>query len=159
MNAIVSSEVPESARICCPAWFHKGGLSEMDMKVFQDRRLAIISNNLARLVIKPAESTPSCWEVKWEVCWSPQMKGWGWRHFSDQELAAAFGLIEDEGKSGYWMRHRYLLSSAEEGKYGRSGSYLNIPSPGTGHDGDPNISVYVTEEIRKAIAAILGFRE
>lgn len=158
MSAVVSSTVPESAKLCCPSWFHKGGLNEMDMKIFQNRRLVIVSNNMARLIIKPAESVPG-WMVKWEVGWSPQTKAWGWRNFTDQELAAAFGLIDDEGKSGYSLRHKYLLNSAEEGKYGRSGKYLNIPYPGHGHDGDPNISVYITEEIHKAIAAILEFRE
>jgi len=32
---------------------------------------------------------------------------------------------------------------------------LNIPCPGTGHDGDPNVSVYIEESIQRAIEQLL----
>jgi len=162
MSATALNAVPESAKMCCPPWFHKKGL---EMRLFsRSKSQVVISGSEARTTITKADTLHERtvgWFIDWEMVQQyPYGIGVsGRRHFSDEELAAAFGLSDSEGKSGQSLRHKYLLQSVEEGKYGRTGNYLNIPSPGTGCNGDPNISVYITEEIRKAIAAILGFRE
>lgn len=72
------------------------------------------------------------------------------------ELRCIFGLddnINDE--SGLWFIGRYGGTVAVQGKFLRWGPYLNIPGPGTGRNGDPNISVYVSNEIKQAVQSML----
>ncbi len=56
---------------------------------------------------------------------------------------------------GSWLVGRYGGNSAVQSKFIRWGNFLNIPCPGTGHDGDPNVSIYVTDEIREAVRKLL----
>lgn len=73
------------------------------------------------------------------------------------ELARMFRLSDERGDdTDEWLTQRYGGTVGVQGKFLRSGRYLNIPCPGTGHDGDPNISVFVTDEIRDAVGAMLA---
>lgn len=72
------------------------------------------------------------------------------------QLAAAFGLSDESGDFGDWLIERYRADSAEQRLWIRYGNQLNIPGPGTGHDGDPNISIELDGDIKKAVVAIIG---
>ncbi len=48
------------------------------------------------------------------------------------------------------------LDAGEQGLYFRLGNYLNIPCPGTGMQGDSNVSIYITPEIRRAVMKFLS---
>lgn len=50
-----------------------------------------------------------------------------------------------------WMAKDYEAEVGLQGQFIRWGRYLNLPHPGTRHSGDPNLSLYVTEEIQEAI--------
>jgi hypothetical protein len=58
-------------------------------------------------------------------------------------------------ESGEWLLDRYGGDSAAQGFYIRWRNCLNIPCPGTGHDGDPNISVTLSDDIKEAVRQLL----
>jgi len=97
------------------------------------------------------------WLVNWEViqCRPRREIVRGRRQFNDDRLAAAFGLIEHSGWGDHELLKRFGGHSAEWGLYIRWRDYLNIPCPGTGHDGDPNVSIELNDEIKKAVHALL----
>ena len=74
----------------------------------------------------------------------------------DEHLKMAFGLSEESGKYGDWLIGRFGGESAEQGQFIRFENFLNIPCPGTGHDGDPNISIVLDDKIRDAVEHLLA---
>lgn len=54
------------------------------------------------------------------------------------------------------MLDRFGGTVARQGIFIRWRDFMNIPGPGTGGDGDANISVMITGEIKEAIKTILG---
>ncbi|MCX6813615.1 MAG: hypothetical protein NT078_00045, partial [Candidatus Azambacteria bacterium] len=108
------------------------------------RHILIIGSSAARIVIRKASWVyPGAkgWFVDWEVNqYKPYKEGvLGRSRFNDDELAAAFGLSDNSGNFGDWLIERFGADSAEQGKYIRWKTFLNIPCPGTGNDGDPNV--------------------
>ena len=95
------------------------------------------------------------WFVDWEVIYSLNEKTTGRIRLLVDELKVAFRLSESQRCFGKWLIDKYNASSAEQGKYIRRGDFLNIPCPGTGHDGDPNISIEIDDEIREAVRQLL----
>src|SRR3989344_773371 len=78
------------------------------------------------------------------------------------DLARAFGLVNGFGHGfshgGAALREMgYELDAASQGKYVRLGDYLNIPHPGTGLVGDPNVSVQIKAEMKSAVQSLLDF--
>lgn len=65
----------------------------------------------------------------------------------------------DMGKPDWFHHHGSKMNLQEaptkQGAFIRYGNFLNIPSPGTGHDGDPNISILIDGPIRRAVRQLL----
>ncbi|MFW0862024.1 MAG: hypothetical protein ACKKL6_00340 [Candidatus Komeilibacteria bacterium] len=96
------------------------------------------------------------WLVKWKVVQVHQIQEvTGQRCFSDDDLKSAFGLSTTSGEHGEWMISRFGATVAEQAKYIRWRDYLNIPGPGIGHDGDPNVSILLSDEIKWAVRNLL----
>jgi len=55
-----------------------------------------------------------------------------------------------------WLIERYGGTVAAQGEFFRCGSYLNIPHPGTGYQGDPNLSILLDYSIRLAVMQLLS---
>lgn len=95
----------------------------------------------------------------WFVCWciihAPWSKSRGSVVMDSTELKSAFGLADTNIEDTDWLLEDYGGNSAIQGKYIRCGYYLNIPCPGTGHDGDPNISIKIDRSIKSAIQELL----
>jgi hypothetical protein len=145
-----------------PIWWHHHG-RKMEVSEQTDDRL-IIKSNAARLTIQKASPifpdeplTKDHWFVDWQVvqCRPIQELVSGRRWLTRDDLRSAFGIIDDSGKYGKWLIDRYGADAAEQMKYIRWHEFLNIPCPGTGNDGDPNISIEISDEIQRAIAKLL----
>ena len=76
--------------------------------------------------------------------------------FTRDDVRSAFGLIDDSGKYGKWLIDRYGAEAAEQMKYIRWGNFLNIPCPGTGNYGDPNISIKINGDIQLTVAELIS---
>lgn len=142
--------------ISMPVWCHHHG-SKMRIENFsKGNHLLVIAGSAARVrITRRATTVDEGWFVDWEIIWSQQEKINGRVIFKSDDLRAAFGLTEDSGKYGGWLIKQFGADSAEQGKYIREGNFLNIPCPGSGHDGDPNISIHIDEEIQNAIGQLL----
>jgi len=137
-----------------PVWFHHHGIK---LRVFYlnstgDKSL-IIKGSAAQLVIAPYGDDR--WTVRWEIVWGRHEEVSGHITMLTETLRRAFGLADGTAESGEWILSRYGGDSAEQHRYLRWRDCLNIPGPGTGHDGDPNISVLLRDDIKEAVRQLL----
>lgn len=149
---------PET-RFGVPVWCHHHGSKMRVEKIDLEKGTLVIAGSAAEVIIQKVSIHPDTkgWNVDWEVVqWKPNNEGArGRAFFTDKDLAAAFDLSSESGKFGQWLIGRYGADSAEQGKYIRFKGFLNIPCPGTGHDGDPNVSIHLDEEIKDAVRQLL----
>lgn len=74
------------------------------------------------------------------------------------DVRAAFGLLDATTyRSGGDVRVNAEMWS--QGQFVRSGHYLNIPCAGRNVQGDPNISIEVTDQIRDRVQQLLQLAE
>lgn len=101
------------------------------------------------------------WELHWRVVQSyPEgCESRGKTIVYDDGLRKAFGLDDSFDLAGEFIIKKYkAVTTARWGCFIRYKEFLNIPCPGTGCDGDPNVSVLVTEEIQEAITKMLALK-
>ena len=138
-------------------WFNSSGMSMEPVSRGYRKRFVELSSSVARVVIKP--TTSGNWLVKWRVVHNgPENVSNGRRLFSDADLIAAFGLDGPEyGGNSKWMVDQYCggFGVAKAGSFVRYRQKLNIPCPGTGRDGDPNVSICVDDVIKNAISQLM----
>ncbi len=143
-----------------PIWCHHHGNKMRVEQLDEQNRTLVISGSAAKVMIRRASSVyPDAkgWFVDWEVvqC-KPYEEGVrGRSQFNDGDLQAAFGLSKNSGKYGQWLIDQFGADVADQGKYIRWRNFLNIPCPGTGHDGDPNVSIHLDEQIQDAVRRLL----
>jgi len=138
-----------------PIWFHAHG-SKMEI-VAHDKNTISIRSNAASLLIRRSLVGVVDYLVEWNIDHDPGFtKGNVW--MTGSELASAFGLSDNMGDFGEWLIARFGGTTAAEGKFIRYKKFLNVPCPGTGNDGDPNISIMINNNIREAICHILAAR-
>lgn len=132
-----------------PSWWHHHGWKMEVKELLLDQRKLTIEGSAARVVIqRAADVLPNFesshgWIVEWEVLQGDSYgkPDGGQRYWTDGDLAAAFAT---DG----------TRDAARQGNYARNGHFLNIPCMGTGHDGDPNVSIDVTGEITEAVRSL-----
>ena len=139
---------PEMREMGMPIWCHHhcGKMKLLAVGLFND--ILIIQGSAAELVIRKRRTS---WAVEWKIIYSPSEQTKGRTIFSDQQLMAAFGAISSTEGHSEWLIQRYGGTSASQGRFIRYQNWLNIPCPGTGHDGDPSISIELTDDIKKAV--------
>lgn len=143
-----------------PVWFHDHGWKIRPREQDEPHTL-VLAGSAAQLTISPAGS--SGWKLSWEVT---HMYGsdedHGQRIFTNHQLKAAFDLASIEAGweslSSYWLVERYGATCASQANFIRWRRFLNIPGPGTGHDGTSEISIEVTDEIKTAIQQLIERR-
>ena len=145
---------PETEMGDKPIWcHHKGtGMRLITASVCND--LLIIQGSAAELII---EKDRSDWLVSWRIINGPRTQIKGQTQFSDNQLLAAFGMMDEIEEFGEWLIRDYGGDSASQGRFIRYKDWLNIPCPGTRHDGDPNISIKITEEMKKAVKELVYY--
>jgi hypothetical protein len=146
-----------------PIWWHHHGSKIRFFGLAKE--CLIINANAASLTIQKAslvlpdkETLKNDWFVDWSIfqCKPLQELTSGRRWFTTEDLRNAFGIANGSGKYGKWLIDRYGADAAEQMKYIRWGNYLNIPCPGTGNDGDPNISIEIDDEIKSAVTRLIS---
>lgn len=68
---------------------------------------------------------------------------------TEKEFKHAFDIAVQTDENGSEVLLEYGGTAASTGVFIRYKDWLNLPCPGTGFDGDPNISLKLTEEIKK----------
>ena len=146
-----------------PIWYHHHGHKiKVDKKI---KGWISLKGSAASLDIQKAINRfPSLEYLKgqWLADWTVVQFGpteemvKGRRVFTVADLQNAFGLDEGSGPSGESLIKLYGADVAEQMKYIRWKEFLNIPCPGTGNDGDPNISILITQEIQAAATELIA---
>ena len=134
-------------------WWHAHG-NKM-VPTFQQGPNLVIKGSVASLNIRGAGDPDTCsrWSLEWNITHADLSQVHGEVYFDRNELPSAFGLQKDRGDE--FVLGLFDADSAKQGKYIRRGNLLNIPGPGTAYDGDPNISIFLDDEIKKAVTGLL----
>lgn len=141
-------------RLYHPVWWHHHG-SKMRVKNFSIEHYVLFLKGSAASV-RFVRQGSGRWSVDWEVIRSQSEKSGGRILMTKEQMQAAFGLSDESGNAGNWLIQQYGADSADQGSYIRWGKFLNIPCPGTGHDGDPNVSIELDEEMKNAVRQLLA---
>jgi hypothetical protein len=151
MKRGIETRDPELGRFGMPVWFHHHGHKMKNVRIDDNRHLAIWSHHdIAVEISKVDQQYLVCWKIKHILGWAT-----GTVSYTVDELRSAFGLSEDSGDFGGWLIDRFGADVAEQGKFIRWKDFLNIPCPGTGNDGDPNLSIELSDEIKDAVEELL----
>ncbi len=140
-----------------PDWFHHHGNKVEVFNLDLKGRGLILKASAAHLTVGPHPANPDRWIVAWEVHHRGAQVA-GETSMSTELLRRAFGLTDETERAGEWLIDRYGGDTAFPGIYIRWHDCLNIPCPGTGGDGDPNISILLTNEIKEAVRQLLEQR-
>lgn len=139
-----------------PVWCHHHCTKMRASQFNKILHLLVIEGSAAIVrITRRAITADEGWFVDWEIVQTQQEKVRGRVIFTSDELRAAFGLSENSGRFGGWLIEQFGADCAEQGKYIRWKNFLNIPCPGTGHDGDPNVSIRLNEEIQDTVRQLL----
>lgn len=132
-----------------PFWWNKNG---QKMKVAEEvpgSLYLIIAGSKAQVLV--SQESP-LWYVVWDITHSLQEGVKGRVVLNTDELLMAFGLCRTGHKIALSLDWEAVVST----RFIRSGNYLNIPGPGTGHDGDPNVSIFLSEKIKDAVVNLVN---
>ncbi|HEU5114547.1 MAG TPA: hypothetical protein VFT82_02150 [Candidatus Paceibacterota bacterium] len=154
-SATITKKPRMSGGFPWPSWWHHHGIKAV-LKESGPRK-AVIGSNAATLTISRVEKegSPAVFHLVWSVVHAFDMWSMGQVVMDERELKAAFGLSNETGDYGDWLIEAYGAESAEQRLYIRWKRYLNIPGPGTAHDGDPNMSIEIEGQIQNAIRTLL----
>jgi hypothetical protein len=138
-----------------PKWFHPVG-KKMQLGGYQivttlAKEFVLLGCKGHQVQIIPAGQA---FKLLWQINGTYPLRHFqGEILFDSEQLQLAFNLCStvSNGHNSEWDRK-------QRGLFIGKGPYLNIPGPGTGEDGDPNISVFVTEEVKEAIKQLLNSR-
>lgn len=136
-----------------PIWWHHHG-SKIAVVSTDVNTVGLQGSAASLLLIQ--EGFHRHWLVKWRIQHYGELLGSA--VFTDEELRRAFNLPVDHHPHFQIfpvMGERYGADDGIPGKFIRWKEYLNIPGPGTGWDGDPNISIKLTPEITNAVQQVL----
>ena len=135
-----------------PSWRHHHATKMRLTAVGINNDFLLIQGSAAEVRIA---RTALGWSVRWRI---KQSKGEGVSGrviFSKECLQRAFGLDDQPFQFGGSIAKQFNATTGYQGAFIRQGIYLNIPGPGTGHDGDPNVSLDLDEKITAAVKGLL----
>lgn len=153
---------PETGMLGQPIWHHHHSHKMALDKRFNPRDRLVISGSAARIAIWPGGAIDGepYWLVQWRIQFSAVENIYGQVAMTSPLIATAFGLSdqtpEPYDQLSQWILDRYGADVAAQGKFIRWRQYLNIPGPGTSHDGDPNVSILLDGEMREAVRTLIN---
>ncbi len=154
-----------------PEWFNPHGFK---MEIGGTPIYQVIANNLLLIGSKQHQRDSSPTIAQLEIRAATPQGGFkvAWRitftvggecvqgdvHFSRDELRQAFGLLQPNSLVGEvaLLNKRFNADRMVPGHFIRKGKFLNVPMPGTGIDGDPNISIFITNEMQAAVRELIS---
>lgn len=137
-----------------PKWFNQHGLKMLlgggnQIVTPLEGDSVLVGNHIAQLQICETLNRAE-YKVLWCITLFYKQYAMGEIILSQTTLERAFGITKDVPTQSTFAE-KFDTDDGEQGQFIRNGSFLNIPMPGTGMDGDPNISLFVSDEIRQAV--------
>ncbi|MDO8469869.1 MAG: hypothetical protein Q7S84_02495 [bacterium] len=137
-----------------PEWCHHHG-SKMRLAAKSiTRDFVMLQGSAAEVRIQRFSAG---WIVRWRIIQDRVSGVQGTVFFSDEHLRHAFCGDDHPFDFGGSIAKEYGATTGFQGVFIREGRYLNIPGPGTGHDGDPNVSIHLDDDTMKAVRRLLSF--
>lgn len=141
-----------------PDWWHHHGIKMLLRPEESTSQHLVIRGSAAELHLTSSAllkqeliiSSP-LWRAWWKVRQSPNEWSEGRVLMGLDTVRAAFGFDDSSTPDSVWLIERYGGEAAAQGQFIRWKRYLNIPGPGTGNDGDPNISIELDKRIQQAV--------
>lgn len=137
-----------------PEWWHHHGIKTR-LSADDPPSLVTISNNASKLEIFHELPPSLLWRSTWNIKFCPRERVSGTIRMDTNTLKAAFAFANTITDESRWLIEKYGGEAAEQGSFIRWKDFLNIPGPGTGHDGDPNISILLNNEIKRAVGDLI----
>jgi len=145
-----------------PQWYHRCGF-DMKVEAFdQKNRILVLKGEGAFLKISPFDlhcgEEGEAWRLEWKIFHGPVECVKGCVVLWLGRLRSAFGLVTKRQIEPYHntvFTQQFGADSGIQGAWVRKENYLNIPCAGTGFTGDPNISIYLSKEIKKTVKKLL----
>ena len=137
-----------------PKWWHAGGNKlEVHEIVLEGTNPCVkLKSKKVTITITPDMRNKNHWKLKWSILHVGRASSIdGEVTLSDHEMQNAFLRASTQGKE-----------ISNSGYYCRLEDWLNIPNPGTGEDGDANVSIKVGEgndHISWAVARLMRPRQ
>jgi hypothetical protein len=132
-----------------PEWWNYNGAKMVLRSERSTEWSCVIANAAAEVIV--VRNPLTGWEIDWEIKFEWPSFAKGQVNLGYYELRGAFGLENEVPGDSEWLVLRYGANSVIHGKYIRFERWLNIPGPGTGDDGDPNVSIEIDETILMAV--------
>jgi hypothetical protein len=154
MSKIMTAVAPKKMKpFGMPLWFHGHGM-RIAWYGFDDATAPtstmILNSNSVKIKIR--SNAGHGYIVEYTITQSPDCHNSGTIWMSKKNIEAAFGLSNTCPEfGGQWLADEYGADVAQQGQYIRYGNFLNIPGPGTGNDGDSNVSIFIDKKIQDAI--------
>jgi hypothetical protein len=140
-----------------PNWFNPHGLkmSLGDYPICQvtHENEVLVGSNVARLQIRPSMVNQGKYQVLWQINHGPGEFVQGQVQLTKGELEEAFELCPNPPRNVF--AEHINVDAAIQGHYVRKNRWLTIPAPGPGFDGDPNISIFVTDDLQDAVRKLI----
>lgn len=137
-----------------PNWWHSYGRLVSRTLERQESELTF-SSGAAHIKIGRSSTPRNMFEVRWIIFTKGQGRVDGFRVFNKKEMVSAFNIAGECGTSDTEFAGRYDADVGIPGYFIRKDDYLNIPCPGTGIGGDPNISIKITQVMRDQITKFI----
>lgn len=134
-----------------PSWWHHCG-GQLRLAAATDDRLTLVSPHASLQVHRDDQSFLVTWEIRPTGSVDPYVERT--IHVSPAVLGMMFKIDEDRHEEYLW-HGQHLVTEYSEQHFVRWHRYLNLIYPGSGQDGDPNLSVYLFDSIRQAAAALV----
>lgn len=136
-----------------PHWWHGRGKTVYDAGNRRDRSIVTLTSKSCHLKIQRTGENE--WIVSVYMHYPGKNRTTHERYFNAVELATAFDTPRDLSVGNGLYAFRRRANFGVEGLFIRRGNFLNIPCPGSGVDGDPNMSIRLTAHIREKIGRFL----
>lgn len=146
-----------------PHWFNSHGVKMGVMNLAEKESKLTLASSAASLVIDLYSRSQDTYRLKWHVMFTVNSWAAGQIIVSQKMLRAMFGLSDiqpyyrdyDPHAQDWLKKNRLRATSVWPNLYIRSGGHLNIPCAGSGDDGNPNLSVFIHQEIKEAVGKLL----
>lgn len=135
-----------------PSWFHRHGY-KLAIESFDPEKLALtLASTATQLIVTPHGRGQFL--VRWRITNSKSERAEGVIVFTTDRLKAAFMVPVTLPSEYQQFLANYDATHGVPGYFVRRGRFLNIPCPGTARDGDPNLSVFVSDDMIEAAKEI-----
>ena len=134
-----------------PIWWVGQGTKMRIAKDESGKNGLVIRGSTAEVRITKAPEEQSGWFIEYRIDHGGNCQTNDRVRMSESELAAAFRLRDDHEDNSFFLIERFGGTVAIQRIFIRYREFLNIPGPGTGRQGDPNVSIKLYPETIMAV--------